>query len=153
MKTWERRVFNALTLVVSATGFAWLWMKYFVVSDDPFAVVNHPWQPAMQAVHVVASPALLLMFGLILNSHIMKKLGARNVPNRKSGLVSLGAFFAMTATGYLLQVVTHEAALQALVILHVGSATLFALLYGAHLVVSVRLARSQAARRLQAEPV
>jgi hypothetical protein len=153
MKSWERWTFNVLTLIVSVTGFAYVWMKYFVVNDDPFAVVNHAWQPAVQALHVVASPGLLLVFGLILNSHIMKKIGARNVPNRTSGLVSLGTFFAMTMSGYLLQVVTNEGALKALVWLHVGSGTLFSLVYGTHLVISSRLVRAQVSRRVEAEAV
>jgi hypothetical protein len=153
MKAWERWAFNAAAAVVSLTGFVWLWMKYLAVSDDPFAVVNHPWQPAMQALHVVSSPVLLLIFGVILNSHIMKKLGARHVSNRKSGLIAFGTFFAMTASGYLLQVATHETARQALVVLHLVSGATFSLVYGGHLIFSARLARAQAVRRLHAEVV
>jgi hypothetical protein len=151
MKWWERWTFNLLSLLVTVSGVAYFWMKYMLVNDDPFAVANHAWQPGMLALHVVASPGLLLMFGIVLSSHIMKKLGARYVPNRKSGLVSLATFVAMTATGYLLQVVTGERALQALVVLHVASGAIFALMYAVHLVVSARLARLQSARRAQPE--
>src|SRR5688572_28399726 len=100
-------------------------MKYFTVTDDPFAVVNHPWQPAMLAIHVVASPWLLLVFGILMNSHIMRKLRVKGMPNRKSGYLSLGTFFTMTASGYLLQVVTGDRALSVLVAVHVTSGLVF----------------------------
>jgi hypothetical protein len=151
MKRWERWTFGLLALVVAATGCAYFWMKYLMASDDPFAVVNHPWQGVMLSAHVLASPALLLMFGILLNSHIMKKLGARNIPNRKSGLVSFATFFTMAATGYLLQVATGETALRLLVVVHVVSGIVFSAVYVAHLAISVRLARTPAARRLRAE--
>ena len=146
MKPWERWTFGLLALLVSATGSAYFWMKYMLVNTDPFAVVNHPWQPAMLAVHLVASPPLLLMFGVLLNSHILRKVRATGLPNRKTGLLSLGTFFAMVASGYLLQVVTAEALTQALVTIHVATGSVFSVTYAAHLVISVRLARAQAAR-------
>lgn len=146
MKRWERWTFGVLVLASSMTGLVYFWMKYLLVSDDPFAVVNHPWQAAMVAAHIVVSPPLILMFGVILNSHILKKLRATAVPHRKSGLFSLGTFFVMVASGYLLQVETGEGTLQALVAIHVASGTLFSVVYALHLAISVRLARAQVAR-------
>lgn len=153
MKIWERWTFGISALGVAVTGLAYFWMKNFVVSDDPFAVVNHPWQGAMLAAHVVLAPALVLMFGILLSGHVLKKLGAKNVPNRRSGLVSFGTFFVMTVSGYLLQVVTSHAWLSALVAAHVVSGVTFSIVYAAHLIISVRLARVQAARRVQIEAV
>ena len=141
MKTWERWSFGVLSLVVAVTGFAYLWMKYALETGDPFAVVNHPWQPTMLHLHVLAAPALILLFGLILNSHILKKLGAYKKANRRSGLLSLGTFGGMTASGYLLQVASSETWLAALVILHVATGVVFSVTYVAHLLISVRLAR------------
>lgn len=146
MRPWERWTFGLLALLVSVTGGAYFWMKYILVNTDPFAVVNHPWQPAMLAAHLVASPPLLLMFGVLLNSHILRKVRATGLPNRKTGLLSLGTFFAMVASGYLLQVVTSELLSQALVTIHVATGSVFSVTYVVHLVVSVRLARAQAAR-------
>jgi hypothetical protein len=141
VKRWERWTFNLLSLAVAATGFAYLWMKYAMGSDDPFAVVNHPWQTTMLNLHVVASPAFILIFGVILNSHVMKKLRAPRLPNRKTGLLSFGTFAAMVVSGYLLQVASSEVFLQALVVLHVASGAVFSLAYTAHLVISIRLMR------------
>lgn len=148
MKPWERWTFSILAVAVSATGFAYGWMKYFLEPLDPFAVVNHPWQSAMLHLHVLASPPFVMVFGMILNSHIMKKLRATKIPNRQSGLASLGTFAAMIASGYLLQVVSAEVWLQALVVLHVASGGVFTAAYGTHLVISYRLVR-----RLSAAPV
>ena len=144
MKRWERWTFGLLVLGVTLTGGAYFWMKYLVANDDPFAVVNHPWQSMMLALHVTLSPALILIFGCVLNSHILRKIGAKRGPNRRSGFVSLGTFFLMTATGYLLQVVTGEQLLRFLVALHVTSGALFSVAYAAHLLFSVQIARAQA---------
>ena len=141
MKPWERWSFNIASLVVTVTGFAYFWMKYAVQTDDPFALVNHPWQNAMLMLHVLASPPMLLLFGIILNSHIMRKLRVPRMANRGSGLLSLGTFVAMVCSGYLLQVVTNERWMTALVAVHVTSGALFAGAYGIHLFVSMRLVR------------
>lgn len=139
MKRWERWTFNALSLTVAITGFAYFWMKYLMTSSDPFAVVNHPWQAPLLALHVVASPAFILVFGIVFNSHVMKKLKTPRLPNGKSGLVSLGTFAVMVLSGYLLQVASSETVLRGLIVLHVASGTIFAVVYAAHLVISARL--------------
>jgi hypothetical protein len=143
MKRWERWTFNGLALAVAATGFVYLWMKYGMHTDDPFAVVNHPWQMGILDLHLVASPAFVLMFGIVFNSHVMKKLRATRLPNRRSGYVSLGTFAAMVISGYLLQVSWSEAWLQALVVFHVAAGAIFTVAYAAHLVISATLARRQ----------
>ena len=74
MRPWERRAFNLAAVAVTVTGVAYFWMKYVVRNDDPFAVVNHPWQAAMLALHVLASPPFILIFGIVLNSHIIVTL-------------------------------------------------------------------------------
>jgi hypothetical protein len=147
VKPWERWTFGVLSLVVALTGFAYFAMKYLMVSEDPFALVNHPWQPAMVSLHVLASPPLILMFGIILNSHIMRKLRVPKDANRRSGMVSLITFGAMVASGYLLQVVTHDVGLQALVVIHVASGMVFSAAYVAHLIIGVRIARAWATVR------
>lgn len=146
MKPWERWAFNIGAAAVAVSGFAYFWMKYFAVSDDPFAVVNHPWESAMLNTHVLASPPFILVFGIILNSHIIKKLGASRMPNRKTGLVSFGMFAAMVCSGYLLQVAMSEPLTRALVWLHVGSGVIFTVTYAAHLVISTRLIRRRPAQ-------
>ncbi len=140
MTAWERRTFHALTAVVAASGLAYLWMKYGMRSDDPFAVVNHPWQPWMLAVHVFTAPWLLVIFGVLLHSHILAKLANGTRQNRRSGVLALVAFAGMAASGYGLQVVTTPAGRQALVVLHLAASGVFLVAYSVHLVVAWRLA-------------
>lgn len=142
MKRWERWTFNLLSLVVAVTGFMYSWMKYALRSEDPFAVVNHPWQASIFNLHLLASPGLILVFGIILNSHIMKKLRAGRSPNRTSGLLSLGTFATMIISGYMLQVSSSEVWLRTYVALHVTSGALFSIAYGTHLIISARIART-----------
>jgi hypothetical protein len=141
VKRWERWTLNVTALVVAVTGFAYFWMKYLIQNDDPFAVLNHPWESAMLNVHLLASPPFILIFGIILNSHILRKLGASKMPNRKTGIVSFATFAAMACSGYLLQVTMSETLMRALVIVHVGTGAVFTVTYAAHLVISTRLVR------------
>lgn len=145
MKRWERWTFNISAAVTAITGLAYFWMKYLLVTDDPFALVNHPWQATTLHLHVLVAPLFTLIFGIVLNSHVLKKLKAFRGPNRTSGLASLVLFAAMLASGYLLQVVSSDAALKALVVVHTGSGVAFALAYAAHLVGSVRWTRRKPA--------
>lgn len=141
MKRWERWTFNTLAAAVTLTGFVYFWMKYFVQPADPFAVVNHPLQAVMLNLHVFASPFFILVFGIILNSHVMKKLKATRLPNRRSGYTSLGTFALMVFSGYLLQVVANEQWLQAMIVVHVASGAVFSVVYFGHLIISYKLAR------------
>ena len=47
MTRFERWAIWITSVATFVTGVIYLWMKYLVVSDDPLAVVNHPWQPAV----------------------------------------------------------------------------------------------------------
>ncbi|MEW6322815.1 MAG: hypothetical protein AB1635_17225 [Acidobacteriota bacterium] len=137
MRPFERWALHLSTALVTASGVAYAWMKYLLVADDPFAVVNHPWQGAMLAVHVLAAPALLVAFGVVFSSHISRKL--RGVkPNRRTGLAALAAFAVMTLSGYLLQVVTTPLVSKVCLVAHLVSGGVFAAAYLAHLVIGHR---------------
>jgi hypothetical protein len=129
--------------VIALTGFAYFWMKYLIDASDPFAVVNHPWQVPALNLHVVASPIFILIAGIVFNSHVMKKLRASGLPNRRSGYTSLGTFAAMVLSGYLLQVTVDAWWLKVLVTLHVTAGVVFSVAYTTHLVISLRITRSQ----------
>ena len=138
MKPWERYSFTALSAILTITGVAYFWMKWMMPTDDPFAVVNHPLQPLMLHLHVLTAPAFLIVFGIIFNSHIGRKIG-KNVPNRRSGLLSLVTMAIMTASGYLLQTLTDPAFHQVALVAHLASGGLFAVAYTVHLAIAVRM--------------
>lgn len=138
MRRWEKYAFNSLAMLISVSGVAYGWMKYLVQSDDPFAVVNHPLQPLMLHAHVLAAPVLLVVFGIVFNSHVGRKVGGQ-VANRRSGLVSLMSMVVMTASGYLLQVTTADGLRHAWLVLHLLSGGFFVLAYSIHMIISARM--------------
>ena len=141
MKWWEQWTFNLFHGIVAVTGVAYLYMKYVLTPTDPFAVVNHPWQPAMLSLHVVAAPVLIAFFGMLFRSHTLRKLISQSAGNRRSGWASLLSFSAMALSGYLLQVASDPAWLTAFVWVHVSTSLVFVAGYGAHLVIGWRLSR------------
>lgn len=134
----ERWTLSLLATTVGVTGFAYLWMKYLLTPIDPFAVVNHPWQPYMLDIHVLTAPALMVLFGMVWSSHVRAKIAAGRTYNRRTGLVSFWGFIIMATSGYLLQVLTNDLAHQATFIVHLLSGSGFLLAYGGHLVASFR---------------
>lgn len=95
-------------LLVSATGLVYAWMRYVAVPRDEFAVVNHPLQPAVQHLHVLVAPALVIMIGVFWQSHAMNhwKHGVRE--GRYSGIGQLMIALPMIFSAYLLQTATSD---------------------------------------------
>ncbi len=141
MTWWERWAFNLLHALVAATGIVYFCMKYLMAPTDPFAVVNHPWQPAMLAVHIVAAPFFVVFFGMLFRSHTLRKLLSASPRNRRSGWTSLLSFSVMALTGYLLQVASSPAWITALIWAHVATSAIFVAGYTAHLLIGWRIGR------------
>ena len=136
---WERWAFNALHTVVGLTGFVYLYMKLVLVTDDPFAIINHPWQPAMLSIHVVAAPVFIAFFGMLFRSHSLRKLRSGNPANRRSGWTSIIGFSTMALSGYFIQIGTSPAFITFSIWLHIVTGTLFVLSYAVHLVNGWRI--------------
>ncbi|MEW5976607.1 MAG: hypothetical protein AB1898_12465 [Acidobacteriota bacterium] len=141
MSSWQKWSFHILNVLVSLTGVVYFWMKYLVVNDDPFSVINHPFQPAVLKAHILLAPLFVFVLGVIFASHISQKLENNTVSNRRSGLVALLSFPVMVLSGYALQILSTTAWVQAAVWLHVGSSVAFLASFGAHQVISWRLRR------------
>ena len=139
MTGFERWSIGVTSAVVTVSGTLYLWVKYFLTPMDPFSVINHPLQPVLLQLHLLSGPPLVLLFGMILQSHILKKNRSGHRPNRRTGLVALWMFGVMTMSGYGLQVLTVPASITAVVWLHIGSGIAFVLSYMAHLAISLRL--------------
>jgi hypothetical protein len=95
-------VLQVANLAVAGTGLAYAWMRYLVEPGDEWAVVNHPWQPTVQHLHVLAAPILIFVIGLIWNSHVLGKL-KNGRTNLAAGIGLMILLLPMTASGYLLQ--------------------------------------------------
>ena len=130
-----RWILHLSNLLVSGSGVVYAWMLYFAEPDDPFAVVNHPWQPHLQHLHVLAAPLLVFALGLIWNAHVLGKLGN----GRKNRVVGVGLttlFLPMAASGYLLQVAVDPGWRQTWTWVHVASSLLWVVAFSAHQAVA-----------------
>ena len=139
MTWWERWGFNTLHTVVAVTGIVYFYMKYAMVTDDPFAVVNHPWQSMMLALHIVLAPFFVAFFGMLFRSHSFRKIMSSDPKNRRTGWTSLVSFSLMALSGYLIQVVTSSVLITVMIWAHVATSTLFLVGYGIHLVLGYRV--------------
>jgi hypothetical protein len=141
MKPWESWLSHLSTLAVSISGLAYLWMKYFVENTDPFSVLNHPWQGTMLSLHVVSAPLFVFVTGIIVHSHVGKKLRSGRPSNRKTGIASMVSLPLMIASGYLLQVAATTGLLNAVLVIHLASSGVFLVTYVAHQLITFRLKR------------
>jgi hypothetical protein len=81
----------------------------------------------------VAAPLGLVLFGIVLRSHILNKLASNSRPGRWTGWISLVSFSSMALSGYLLQVVASPTGLRVVMVAHVVTSLAFVLGYSAHL--------------------
>ena len=128
-----KALLNLSIALMAVTGVAFAVMKYWMKSDDPFAVVNHPLQPYALGAHVLLGPLALFAFGWTFASHILPALTKR-APKRATGIWTMVFIVLMVASGYLMQVSTGDAARKAFAIAHWISSGLFVAGYVAHLI-------------------
>lgn len=150
MSAFERWLIHIATGFTAATGFVYFGMKYLMRREDPFSAVNHPWQPHVLALHVLAAPLLVFALGLITREHIVGRfLDDRPQRGRGSGAATILAAFPMIVSGYLIQIVTGPPVRRVLVGIHVASGALFALWFVAHLMFAGTKRRSWLGRRAE----
>jgi hypothetical protein len=124
-----------LTVALTAiTGVVFAVMKYFLKSDDPFSVVNHPLQPHMLATHVVVAPFVLFFLGWTFSNHILPKYRFGNGKNRKTGIATALLIVPMALSGYLLQVSVNETLRDAMAWAHWITSGVFVIGYVIHLI-------------------
>lgn len=118
-------------LATAGTGLVYAWMRYLAEPADGWAVVNHPWQPTTQHLHVLAAPLLVFAIGLVWNAHVLGKLrnGRRN---RAVGVALALTFLPMAASGYLLQVAVDPAWRQRWIWCHVVASLVWVAAFALH---------------------
>jgi len=138
----ERWTVRLTSLGVAVTGFALLWLKYGFESADPFAVINHPFEPWALKTHVLVAPLFVFGVGLIATRHVWRHVVRRVEPGRRTGLVTLVSLVPMVVSGYALQVVVSESWHAVAVVTHIASSALFTLAMLAHLISMWRYVRT-----------
>lgn len=76
---------------------------------------------------------------MLFRSHTLRKLISPSRFNRRTGWASLLGFAAMTVSGYLIQIASTPAMVDASIWFHVVSSLLFVIGYSTHLVIGRRV--------------
>ncbi len=95
-------------ILVGVTGLVYGWMRYFAEPADEFAVVNHPWQPDLQAWHILAAPLLVFGCGLLWRAHVWARIANGFKVRRTTGITLAVLLLPMVVSGYLIQVTAEE---------------------------------------------
>lgn len=124
MNRFEWHFVQIANAAVCVTGVAYALMRYFMEPVDEWSVVNHPWQPHVQHLHVLVAPLLVFAMGLIWSRHVVQKI--RNGNNgRMTGLGLLVGFLPMAASGYLVQVAVDPMWRTIWIVVHVAGSVLW----------------------------
>ncbi len=114
----QARLIHCTNLLVGGTGLVYGWMRYVAESDDPFSIVNHPWQPDLQHAHVLCAPLLVFAVGWVWSNHVLLHWRAGSRRGRRTGIAMAILFFPMVLSGYLLQTAVDESWRNAWIWLH-----------------------------------
>lgn len=126
--------------LATVTGLVYGWMRYFVHPADEYAVVNHPWQPTLQHLHVLFVPGLVLMLGMFWSAHAAARWRSGARDGRYSGLMLWLCALPMVFSGYALQISVSDAARRVWIFIHVAASLVWCLGYAGHLLAH-RLSR------------
>jgi hypothetical protein len=145
MNRWEAGMLYAANLLVGGTGIVYAVMRYLLEPTDEWAVVNHPWQPHVQHLHVLVAPLLVFACGLIWHGHVAGNLRRGEGNGRRSGPGLLLTLVPMVVSGYLIQTTVTESWRQAWIVLHLVSSAAWILGFAGHLrrLLFARLRRSR----------
>ena len=133
MSSFDRYLLYLANALVGGTGLVYAWMIYFLEPEGEFAIVNHPWQPHLQHLHIVLAPLLVFAIGHLWYQHAWLFLKSGVQPGRKSGISLLAMALPMVLSGYLIQVVMDDSWRSAWVIVHLATSALWLLAFLAHL--------------------
>lgn len=142
MNRFESWAVHLSNLLVGGTGLVYAWMLYLVRPADPWAVVNHPWQPHAQHLHILAAPLLVFAVGLVWQRHVWSHWKRGVGKGRRSGISMVLTLVPMVVSGYLIQTAVDGGWRQAWVTVHLIASGLWVAVYLAHQ-VSPLLARGK----------
>jgi hypothetical protein len=120
------------TILVGGTGLVYAWMCYLARPADPFAVVNHPWQPQVQHLHLVLAPVLVFAAGLVWRRHVWAcwRLGIKD--RHRSGVALALTLLPMIVSGYLIQIAVEPSWRRAWIVIHCVASGLWIAGYVVH---------------------
>lgn len=89
------------------SGIAWLILHYFFTTETEFGTAPSPFEHTVLAIHGVAVPVFLVVFGTLFPTHIQRAFKARQ--NFLSGMFFIATLFILIASGYALYYSGNEA--------------------------------------------
>ena len=145
MSRFELWLIHLSTVLVGGTGLVYAWMLWLLDGSDPYAVVNHPWQPAVQHLHVWSAPFLVFAAGLIWRAHVWEHWRRGVRARRRSGVSLVLTLVPMVVSGYLIQTAVSGGWRSAWVVVHVTASVLWLAGYATHQLLSRNGQRSKTA--------
>jgi hypothetical protein len=132
MKRWDAWINHAGWALVCVSGVLYGILKYFVQNPDPESRLGHPWQPAVLAAHVLAAPVAVFAIGLVFRRHALPRWRTGEREGRSTGGILLFLGLVLIVSGYLLPVLTGDAARRWTGWIHAGIGVLVAGAYLLH---------------------
>ena len=150
MTAGERWFLHVANGLVGGTGLVYAVMRYLMTPVDEWSVVNHPWQPHVQHLHVLVAPMLVFAAGLIWSRHVSLKY-RNGAQGRFTGIGLVVSLVPMAASGYLIQVVVDPDWRMIWIVVHVASSLLWLAVLAVHQARSSRVRARQHSRDSQPE--
>jgi undecaprenyl pyrophosphate phosphatase UppP len=125
MTAFERWSIWISSVLVTATGLVYGWMKYLLPEPAGFSIVRHPLQPLFLKLHVLTAPVLVFALGSVAVRHIWRHLVTGTRQGRVSGWSAALTTIPMVLTGYFLQVFVSESLLRSLALAHIATGIVF----------------------------
>jgi len=134
MNRLERQVQYLANLLVGGTGIVYATMRYFMTAADEWAVVNHPWQPHVQHLHILVAPLLVFACGLVWGRHVSTNW-ANSERRQFSGHGLVLMMVPMIVSGYLIQTTVTDSWRQAWIAVHLVASAAWTLSFVGHLLL------------------
>ncbi len=141
MDLWLIRV---ATVLAAGSGLVYAAMIYLLEPTDEWSVVNHPWQPHVQHLHILVVPLLVFAVAVVWRSHALNKQKGKRNSGRFSGWGLMLVFWPMVASGFLLQVSISESWRSFWALSHLICSLLWLAAAAGHVVVSIVKRRAAA---------
>lgn len=117
MNRFERLLQHLANILVGGTGIVYAAMLYAMKPADEWAVINHPWQPHVQHLHILVSPLLVFACGVVWRRHVAVNW-ASGEHRQFSGHGLVLMLVPMVVSGYLIQTTVTDGWRQAWIVVH-----------------------------------
>jgi hypothetical protein len=107
LENWHRLAIYGVTVILVASGLAWLGLHYFGRGSGEFGDAMHPMEPLMIKIHGAAAMIALLLYGSLLTDHAVKAWRMRR--NLGLGSMMVTVLMILVVTGWLLYYGSDEA--------------------------------------------